>query len=94
MGCCISDLRDKEIINVCDGTRLGFVEDIEVDVVCGKVITIIASGECRSLFGKNTEVVIPWECIECIGEETILVRVPEPPISRGGKLEKKKIRFF
>ncbi|HHW24717.1 MAG TPA: YlmC/YmxH family sporulation protein [Bacillota bacterium] len=94
MSCCISDLRDKEIINICDGVRLGYVVDIEVDVTSGRVISIVASGECRSLFGKSEEVVIPWECVERIGDETILVRAPEPPLPRNIKLEKKKFRIF
>lgn len=94
MGCCISDLRDKEIINICDGARLGFVIDVEVDVTCGRVISIVASGECRSLFGRSEEVVIPWECVERVGDETILVRVSEQPLPRNIKLEKKKFRFL
>lgn len=94
MSCCISDLRDKEIINICDGVRLGYVVDVEVDVTNGRVISIVASGECRSLFGKTEEVVIPWECVERIGDETILVRAPEPPLPRNLKLEKKKFRFL
>jgi len=94
MSCCISDLRDKEIINICDGVRLGYVVDIEVDVTSGRVISLVASGECRSLFGKSEEVVIPWECVERIGDETILVRAPEPPLPRNIKLEKKKFRIF
>ena len=53
MSCCISDLRDKEIINICNGARLGYVVDVEVDVTSGRVISLVASGECRSLFGKT-----------------------------------------
>lgn len=94
MSCCISDLRDKEIINICDGVRLGYVVDVEVDVTSGRVISLVASGECRSLFGKSEEVVIPWECVERIGDETILVRAPEPPLPRSTKFEKKKIRIL
>ena len=28
----ICDLREKEVINICDGERLGFVEDVEFDL--------------------------------------------------------------
>ena len=44
MSCCISDLRDKEIINICNGARLGYVVDVEVDVSSGGVISLVASG--------------------------------------------------
>ena len=29
----ICDLREKEVINICDGERLGFVEDVEFDIL-------------------------------------------------------------
>ena len=94
MGCCISDLRDKEIINICNGVRLGYVADVEVDVRDGRIVSILASGECRSLFGRSEEVVIPWECVERIGDETILVKAPEPPLPRNVKACRSKIKIF
>ena len=33
----ICDLREKEVINICDGERLGFVEDVEFDLCTGKL---------------------------------------------------------
>ena len=38
----ICDLREKEVINICDGERLGFVEDVEFDLCTGKITHIIA----------------------------------------------------
>ena len=32
MQCRIRDLRCKEVINICDGCRLGFVGDVDVKV--------------------------------------------------------------
>ena len=29
----IADLRCKEVINLCDGCRMGYVGDVEIDVV-------------------------------------------------------------
>ncbi len=37
----ICDLREKEVINICDGERLGFVEDVEFDLCTGKITHII-----------------------------------------------------
>ena len=74
-GCCINDLRDKEVINICDGRRLGYVDDVEVDIVNGRLIAIIVPCEGKFLsFGKGRDVVVPWERIEKIGDDTILVR--------------------
>lgn len=30
------ELKQKEVINVCDGCRLGYVTDLELDVCTGK----------------------------------------------------------
>ena len=35
----ICDLKEKEVINVCDGRRLGFVEDVEFDLCSGCIRT-------------------------------------------------------
>jgi len=83
MGCCVRDFRDKEVINVCDGKRLGYVCDIEVDVCSRQIRAIIVPGECKGLgFLKSGDVVIPWSCIKCIGKDIILVNISEPPICK------------
>lgn len=77
MQCRIVDLRCKEVINVCDGCRLGFVNDVEVETIHGRVIAIVIPGPCRffGLFGRTDDFVVPWECIKRIGEDIILVEV-------------------
>ena len=57
--CCTADLRDKEVINICDGKRLGYVIDVEIDLCDGKIISIVVPGECNMLgFGKGNDIVI------------------------------------
>ncbi|MDL2273590.1 YlmC/YmxH family sporulation protein [Oscillospiraceae bacterium OttesenSCG-928-G22] len=74
MVCRIVDLRCKEVINIRDGCRLGFVGDVEVDVSCGRVVAIVVPGPCRFLFfGREDDYVILWEDIRKIGEDIILV---------------------
>ncbi len=46
----IGDLRCKEVINVTDGTRYGYVGDVEVDLETGQVRTLVVPGRLR-LFG-------------------------------------------
>ena len=36
-----NELRDRDVINVCDGKRLGFVCDMEIDTACGKILKLI-----------------------------------------------------
>ena len=41
MFCRITDMHDKEVINVCDGMRLGCVDDVEVATCTGQVVSIV-----------------------------------------------------
>lgn len=70
-----SDLKVKEVINVLDGRRLGNITDIEIDVETGRLTAIVVPGPGKflGLFGRNDDVIIPWEKINKIGFDVILV---------------------
>lgn len=79
MGCkrTFSELRSLEVINVCDGARLGCVCDLEIDMVTGAVLAIVVPGESK-LWGllRNREgTVIPYCAIKKFGEDVILVEL-------------------
>lgn len=80
--CSINELKQKEVINVCDGRRLGFVCNAEFDVPCGQLVSISVPSDCKCFtFGKIDEIRIPWCNIERIGEDTVIVRadfIPPP----------------
>ena len=88
MQCRMRDLRCKEVINISDGCRLGFVSDVDIRIPEGQVIAIVVNGPCRffGLFGRGEEFYIPWECIQRIGDDIILIDKPfqrrEPPQER------------
>lgn len=76
MNCCrIVDLRHKEVINSKTGCRLGCVDDVEVNTLDAKLISIIIYGrpKCFGLFGREDDIIINWSNIDLIGEDTILV---------------------
>ena len=51
--CSINDLKDKEVINICDGKRLGYINDVEIDICAGCVLAIVVLFDCRIFgFGK------------------------------------------
>lgn len=76
MGCCINDLRDKEVINVNDGRKFGCVTDVEIDTCNGKLVSIIVPGEPKGfLFSRCEEIRIPWDRVVRIGDDTILINV-------------------
>ena len=80
MQCRIQDLRRKEVINVCDGCRLGCVGDVDIKLPEGQVAALVVYGPLRffGLFGRGEEYYIPWECIQRIGDDIILIDKPFP----------------
>lgn len=78
MICTTCELRQKDVVNVCDGQKLGCVSELEVDTDCGKVTAIIVYGDnlVSILFGRN-KIRVPWERIKCIGRDTVLVELHE-----------------
>ena len=87
-----SELRNKEIIHVCEGTRLGYLNDVCIDTDTGRVTAIMVPGPCRflGLFGRDSDYIIPWGCIRRIGEDIILVEGANP----GGRVLRKKRGLF
>jgi len=79
-----SDFRQKEVINIVDGKRLGFVCDVEINLDSGRLEAIVIPGEGRFLgfFGKGSDYVIPWSKIRKIGEDIILVEFDERNVRR------------
>lgn len=70
-----SDLREKEVINICDGERMGSVCDIEFDSKSGRICALIIPGPCKILgfLGRDQEYVIPYSDVKRIGTDVILV---------------------
>lgn len=72
------DFKHKEVINITNGKRLGFVQDVCADLDTGKITSIIVPGRTNKLinfFSSNSDIVIKWEDIKCIGEDLILVEL-------------------
>ena len=94
MQCRMRDLRCKEVINISDGCRLGFVSDVDIRIPEGQVIAIVVNGPCRffGLFGRGEEFYIPWECIQRIGDDIILI--DKPFQRRDPNLERRRRRKF
>ena len=72
------DFRHKEVINIRDGKRMGFVQDVCADLETGNITSIIVPGgnnKIMSMFSSGNDIEIPWQNIKCIGEDTILVEI-------------------
>ncbi len=92
MQCRFRDFRRKEVININDGTRLGFVADIDVRIPEGQAAAIIIYGPARffGLFGPREEFYIPWDSIQRIGDDIILI--DKSFQRRDSKLERQRRR--
>ena len=71
----INSLYDREIISIFDGSKIGEINDIEMDEKSGVITSLVISGRLRlfGLLGRKEPILIPWESVRVIGEETILV---------------------
>lgn len=71
------DFKHKEVININDGKRLGFVQDVTADLKTGVITSIIVPGNNKllNMFSGNNDIVIPWQNIRCIGDDVILVEI-------------------
>ena len=72
------DFKHKEVINIRDGKRLGFVQDVCANLETGTITSIIVPGGSNKLlnfFSSSNDIVISWEDITCIGEDLILVDI-------------------
>ena len=70
-------LRRKEVINICDGARLGCVCDLELDLVNGRLLSILVPGppRCFGLLRSKEDFIIPFCRIKKLGEDVILVEI-------------------
>ena len=71
------DFKNKEVINITDGRRLGFVQDVTANLETGTITSIIVPGSSKlfNLFSSGNEIVIPWDKVKCIGDDLILVEI-------------------
>jgi len=68
-----SDIREKDVINVCTGKRIGYICDFVIDASCGRIVSVIVSCNYFSLMGNKNSVCIPWDKVSCIGDDAVLV---------------------
>ncbi|MBR4554051.1 MAG: YlmC/YmxH family sporulation protein [Ruminococcus sp.] len=76
MVCSFSDLRNKEVVNVRTGEKIGYIDDLELDSSGGRVVSLIIYGRSRAfgLMGRDEDITVRCSDIELIGQDTVLVR--------------------
>ena len=91
----LCELKEKEVINITNGEKLGFVDDIEFESETGRVVDLIIMGRSRfmGLFGKEEDIVLSCSDIELIGKDTILVRYNGNAANAGIESVRKRFVF-
>ena len=71
------DFKHKEVINIVNAKRLGYVQDVCADLDTGTITSIIVPGEkkIKTMFSNSNDIIIPWEKIKSIGDDIILVEI-------------------
>lgn len=71
------DFKHKEVVNITNGKRMGFVQDVCADLNTGTITSIIVPGSNKllNIFSQGNDIVIPWQNIKCIGDDLILVEL-------------------
>ncbi|SDC66416.1 sporulation protein, YlmC/YmxH family [Terribacillus halophilus] len=75
----LTELQMKDIILMENGKKVGNVSDLEINEHNGHISAIIVTlrGRMMGLFGKEEELVVPWNQIITIGTDVILIKSPE-----------------
>ncbi len=73
----LGELKEKEVINLSDGSCFGYTGDVLIDTETKTVLALVIKGRAKlfGLFGREDDVMISWEKIETIGTDVILVRI-------------------
>lgn len=81
------EFRRKEIINVANGLKIGYADDLILDTETASIEAVIVYGRPRlfGLLGRGEDLMIPWSEIEVIGEDTVLVKSEGETLPRSGR---------
>lgn len=94
----VSELCEKEVINTCDGKRLGCVCDVVIDTCDGRLLAIMVPPEGGfGIFCRENPIIIPWEKICRLGDDIILVdigQLPPPCAKEKKKKNHKNVNFL
>ena len=72
----LSDLQNKNIINIIDGKNVGKIIDLEIDDKGNAVGLVVEKYKfIISSFSNKKELIIKWGQIKKIGEDVILVNL-------------------
>lgn len=83
----VTQLRSKDVVNINDGYRLGYLHDVNFELTEGRAVSFIVLGSRKffGLFGRGEDYVIPWSDIKMIGEDVILIESSQITYTRSAR---------
>ncbi|QUH26335.1 YlmC/YmxH family sporulation protein [Serpentinicella alkaliphila] len=76
-----STIGGKEIVNLCDGSRLGIIaeSDLLIDERTGRIISLLIPDKkgILSFFSNDSSLEIPWEAVKKIGNDMIIIELED-----------------
>jgi len=90
------ELRAKEVVNICDGKKMGNIIDLIFDCNCARITGLVVPGEKTLLnfFKTTNDIFIPYNRIRKIGTDIILVELTPVNTLEKGKESKTKTSEF
>lgn len=73
-----SEMMMKDVIDINRGKKLGYIDDVDINLAQGKVNAVIIPSNQNIIyrfFSKRQDIIIDWDDIEKIGEDVILVKM-------------------
>ena len=73
-----SDLKKKQVVNLVTGCCMGNVSDLIFDERSSSIRALVVPGNAAGFWQRlksNSDLVIPWSCIDKIGNDVILAHV-------------------
>lgn len=73
----LSDLQNKNVVNILDGRNIGNIIDVKIDEEKGNIISFVIEPNKNflSFFNRGADTEINWNSITKIGEDVILVKI-------------------
>ena len=69
----LNALRTIEIIDIKNGSKIGFIKDFVIDIKESRIVSILLPGMAKGWFGKEEDIEIPWDKVKKAGVEVVLV---------------------
>ena len=91
----IRELCEKEVVQLEQGVCLGRADDLAFDPATAHLQSLILLGRPRlfGLLGREENLTIPWQEIETIGTDAVLVQLPSAAPSKPGLWQSLRARL-